>query len=123
MSAEQHHSHPQVSDHAMWRFMERGDTAASYFDVQTAWREGYQVDVPGKTYFEARYVVVRGSELVLLRKGTHITTAICAPQETVSFVGTPPALVCSCGTRHRTRVLEDCPECDGRSWTSTEVPN
>ncbi len=121
MSVANQGTPPQVSDHAQWRFMQRGDGAATRYDVQSAWQAGHPVNVPSKSYQEARYTIVGGTELVLLKQGTHIATVVCAPQEAVSFVGTPPELECSCGAHRRKRHLGKCPVCGGRSWSISEV--
>lgn len=117
MSSRNQPQGPVVSDHAMWRFMHRGSPTATPFDVKAAWREGYAVDVAGKTYSEARYTVTQGSQVVLLRKDTHITTVVCAPQEQVRFRETPPTLVCTCGNHRRDQQLENCSECGGHGWS------
>ena len=121
MSVEDSQNAPPVSDHALWRFMQRGDGAASQFDVQVAWRRGYPVKVPSKSYCEARYTTVRGAQLVLLQQGTHIATVVSAPQESVTFVGSPPELHCSCGASRCARRLRTCPECGCHSWSFAEV--
>jgi len=121
VSVENYQNAPQVSDHALWRFMERGDASASQFDVQVAWRRGSPVEVPSKSYSEARYTVTNGAQLLLLRRGTHVATVVCAPQESVTFVGSPPELECSCGARRCGRRLKQCPECGSHSWSFTEV--
>lgn len=89
MSAKANNQTIRVSNHAVERFVQRIGWGAPG-GIEYRFREGSPVDVEGKVYTEARLVEVGGTRVILLRKGTHITTVLYAREEQITKLDDRP---------------------------------
>ena len=118
-------STPEVSSHAVQRYIQRSDsqfiTAA---DISHRFATGLQVEINGKSYTEARLTQESGVPLVILRQHTHVATVVYARGETVLFTDASPTLECrNCGMKEPSADgMTPCTECMANDWMLIDPP-
>lgn len=125
MSSNASRSTPDVSDHAIQRYIERSDSPlVTAADLSYRFEAGLRVEVEGKEYTEARLTQESGTPLVLLRQHTHIATVVYARGETVLFCDESPTLECqNCGMKEpNADGMAPCPECLDNDWMLIDPP-
>jgi hypothetical protein len=76
----------RASTHVVNRFIQRVGWVTQT-DIEHRFRNGCRVDVKNKVYTEARLIEINDAQLILLRKGTNITTVLYASKEEVRKLG------------------------------------
>lgn len=119
MSTNASASGPEVSDHAVQRYIQRTDfSMVTAAELSYRFSEGYKIDIRGKDYTEARLTQDSGVPIVLLRQHTHLATVVYAREETIIFRDASPCLECkNCGmVEPSTDMMTECVECGANDW-------
>lgn len=112
-------SAPEVSSHAVQRYIERSNSPmVTAADLSYRFVTGLRVEVEGKDYTEARLTQESGVLLVLLRKHTHVATVVYARGETVLFTDASPTLECrNCRMKEPgADAMTTCTVCRANDW-------
>ncbi|MBV0924749.1 hypothetical protein KTS45_11115 [Halomicroarcula limicola] len=125
MSINTSGSTPEVSSHALQRYIQRSDSPmVTAADLSYRFATGLRVEIEGKNYTEARLTQESGIPLVLLRQHSHVATVVYARGETVLFTDASPTLECrKCGMKEPgADGTATCTECKANDWMLIDPP-
>lgn len=120
MSVDSAGTSVEVSRHVVRRVIQRtGLSFVTPSDLAYRFGRGIPIEVTGKRYTEARLVQIRATAFVFLRCDSHLTTALFASRETITFPEVRPDLECQgCDTvRRDASDNRICASCGSSEWS------